>query len=202
MKCFATLATLAALAVAATLAAPAGSGGLDCYKVRSNKRIQASAWDEHNEKQDPKFLAFSKQHMDGQYRQLAVADKAEQRFTFYSCKPPSKDYFGNYRNAAEGQFRSDKHPDLCMTIKAMDNRDASKGYDYMHGHLSLQPCAKSAKDKKMERQWFYLKNGHWLTFKGKENDNMRDLVKFDKDHVASLYAEDDASPRRNLYLVS
>ena len=181
---------------AATQAAPAGSR-LDCRQGRSGKLTVYSLPGFFSNETSQEFAAFSEQHMDGKYLQLAKApnNQTEQTFTYYKCAASTRE------NGKGGQLRSDKHPDLCMTIKAIDNKDAINGYDYDHGHLSLRPCATSASDKLFEQQWFMGGDGELRSEGKKDSGSQRSLAWFDDNDLVTLFSDPTSRSPSGLELI-
>lgn len=152
---------IAALLFAGALAAPTDKTGLKCRKVGDSKKLVVDSLSDN--KKVP--AGFSGKFMDGKYPQLAVTltHEIDQKFSFYECEPPSRDFEGGSR----GLIVSDDRPGMCLTVKGVDGRNADQGYDVNNGRVSLQPC-KHAHDADLERQWFYL-NYDQVMFSGKDN---------------------------------
>lgn len=150
-----------------------------------------------------KFAQFSKDHMDGKYRQLTAVPETNQQFVFMSCPAPSSVYpkasDSGDRISDFGQVRSVKHPDMCMTIKGTVNKLESSPSE--KDHLSLQLCASSVNDKNFEKQWFQvhqrkphgqLELYHW----GRKTDMSRAAVAVGNDGLVSLFSDNQGHNQR------
>lgn len=189
MKSILPLATALVLAVVGAQAAPAS--GLHCNKVAGPGKLVVNTGKHGSQKT---YLAATTKHMDGKYRQLAKAENNEtkEQFNFYVCDAP-KDFYKARNDGKVGQLRSNKHPDLCMTIG---------GFDYANSQLSMRPCAKSAQDKSLEMQWFrYDVSDKSIVFRGKHDDDMRQVVAFNQaGSVATMFPDPSRKTKGDLKL--
>lgn len=193
MKCILALIAAFSLWIVGARAAPVSSD--KCYKVAGPSKMVVTNV-VPNEDYPPTYTCFSKQHMDGQYEGLIQAPKntTSQKFEFYACPAPSKEYPGSAKKNGTvmhhfGQLRSAEQPNMCVTIKARDNRSTVTGYHWKNGRLSLQPCKSSGDD--LALQWFELRdyvNHREIWHRGQRTDSVRPRVTFGmNDGVGTLF---------------
>ena len=161
-----------ALGVAGLHAAPATTPDLSCHVVRGPSRLF-----QIDIKGDSVVLQKTYVASTG-HAALAKRNDTKQQFSFFQCSPP-KGYMGSKHGFKTGQVRSDKHPDLCLTIQGLDNRAMGSGYDKNKGHVSLSACGGSD----LRRQWWSMdsEGANRLAWEGARRDNWRAFASLSKD---------------------
>lgn len=190
MKTFIALA-LAALAVAGTQAAPTKSD-MHCHKVKGPSKLAVLMAGKGNGHRNG--TAISK-GSDGRHL-LHMQDGSDQRFEFFQCDSPPEGFKAPSKTP-RGQVRSEKHPDMCLTVGGVDNRphyifehgmQKDGDFDLKNGIISLEPCSKNPR-----KQWWDLKYSR-ISYIGSEKDSKREDVDVDyqkKHSVVSVYPVKD-----------
>jgi len=175
MKSFTAL-VLAALAVAGAQAAPTKSD-MQCHKVKGPSKLTVLMAGKGNGQRNGTTISKGS---DGRHL-LHMQDGSDQRFEFFQCDSPPEGFKAPSKTP-RGQVRSEKHPDMCLTVGGVDNRpryiydlgEAEQGdFDLKNGIISLEPCSKNPR-----KQWWDLKYDR-ISYIGSEKDSKREDVAVD-----------------------
>lgn len=175
-----------------TQAAPAQSSGMHCHRVKGPAKLDVL----HTGPRHYVYRTGTAIHKssDGRYL-LHDSEESKGRFEFFQCDSPPKGFkTSSEKHVSHGQVRSEKHPDMCLTVGGVDNRprviydpnlpdNQKKGdFDKKNGILSLQPCSKDPR-----LQWWEFSYDN-IIYIGSEADQERLKVGGDYDnHVLYTY---------------
>ena len=108
-------------------------------------------------------LLYFQSSAKGHNPKLLAQHQSDEKFQFYQCHPPSKEYRQSGKNVVYGQLHSVTHPGKCLTAgntRVLTGQDAALDptFDYIptsDGTIRMYDCETADTDI-MRRQWMGL----------------------------------------------